>query len=326
MPANVKGFLVRLLPILALCLVDAGCGQEGADPTYRGPRPLPEELKAAYSYTSFTGPVKERVLKERSTYTKRQISFPSTHNILPGQRDILIDYYDLKGDGKKPVILVLPILGGSNDVEDSFARYFVQHGFSAALVHRQEKKDLVDGLESIDANLRQIVFDHRQAIDWIETRDELDASRIGVFGISMGAIKGALISALDERIGASVLALAGGDIPYLLTYSNEPGIARRRTEYLAEHQLTLAALQETLNRKITCDPIHFAEYIDARKVLMVLALFDKTVPFEKGRELKEKMGDPESIYLFSGHYTSILFKNYVKYKARKFYERTLPKR
>jgi pimeloyl-ACP methyl ester carboxylesterase len=326
MAATVKGFLDRFFPLLAFCLAGIGCGQDGADPTYSGPKTLPEELKAAYSYTRFTGPVTERILKERATYTKWQISFPSTHNILPGQRDILIDYYDLKGDGKKPVILVLPILGGSNDVEDSFARYFVQHGFSAALVHRQEKKDLVDGLESIDANLCQIIFDHRQAIDWIETRDELDASRIGVFGISMGAIKGALISALDERVGASVLALAGGNIPYLLTYSDEPGIARRRAEYLSENQLTLADLQAELTRKITCDPIHFAEYIDAGKVLMVLALFDQTVPFEKGRELQVKMGDPETIYLFSGHYTSILFKNYIKYKARKFYERTFPKR
>jgi pimeloyl-ACP methyl ester carboxylesterase len=326
MAANAKGFQVRLLPILAFCLAGVGCVQEGAGPAYSGPRPLPEELKAAYSYTRFTGPVTERILKERSTYTKRRISFPSTHNILPGQRDILIDYYDLKGDGKKPVILVLPILGGGNAVEDSFARYFVQHGFSAALVHRQKQNDLVDGLASIDANLRQIVFDHRQAIDWIETRDELDASRIGVFGISMGAIKGALISALDERVGASVLALAGGNIPYLLTYSNEPGIARRRDEYLTEHQLTVEDLQEELTRKITCDPIHFAEYIDAGKVLMVLALFDETVPFEQGRELKEKMGGPETIYLLSGHYTSILFKNYIKYKTRKFFERTLPKR
>jgi hypothetical protein len=326
MVANAKGFLDRLLLVLAFCLAVVGCGREGADPDYSGPKSLPEELKAAYSYPRFTGPVTERILKERTTYTKRQISFPSAHNILPGQHDILIDYYDLKGDGKKPVILVLPILGGGNSVADSFARYFVQHGFSAALVHRQKQKDIGDGLESIDANLCQIIFDHRQAIDWIETRDELDASRIGVFGISMGAIKGALISALDERVGASVLALVGGDIPYLLTYSNEPGIARRRAEYLSEHQLTRAALQAELTRKITCDPSHFAEYIDAGKVLMVLALFDQTVPFEKGRELKEKMGGPETIYLISGHYTSILFKNYIKYKARKFFEHTLPKR
>ena len=171
-----------------------------------------------------------------------------------------------------------------------------------------------------------VVGHFTEAIDWIETREELDASRIGVFGISMGAIKGALISALDERVGASVLALAGGDIPYLLTYSDEPGIARRRDGYLQEHHLTLAELQEELDRKITCDPIHYAEYIDAEKVLMVLAFFDQTVPLEKGRELKEKMGNPETIYLFSGHYSSVLFKNYIKYKARKFFARMLPKR
>lgn len=319
-------FIITGLLALLLTLAGAACFQVAPDPTYSGPGSLPDELRAAYSYTRFKGSVTERILEERSTYTKRQISLPSSHNILPGPRDILIDYYDLKGDGKKPVILVLPILGGGNAVADSFARYFAKHGFSVALVHRQKQGDLVDDLGSIDANLRQIVFDHRQAIDWIETRDELDASRIGVFGVSMGAIKGALISALDERVGASVLALVGGDIPYLLTYSNEPGIARRRAEYLQEHQLTLAELQEELARKITCDPIHYAEHIDAGKVLMVLALFDQTIPFKKGRELKEKMGNPETIYLLSGHYTSVLFKNYIKYKARKFFERMLQER
>lgn len=325
MAASAKTTLVRLVSLLAFCLAGAGCAHLTAAPNYDGPRSLPGEFEAAYSYTRFTGSVTERILEERSTYTKRQISFPSTHNILPGQRDILIDYYDLNGDGKKPIIMVLPILGGGNSVADSFARYFAKHGFSVALVHRDKGKEFLDDLASIDAYLRQLVFDHRQAIDWIETRAELDASRIGVFGISMGAIKGALISALDERVGASVLALAGGDIPYLLTYSDEPGIARRRAGYLKEHQLTPAELREDLARKINCDPIHYAEYIDAGKVLMVLALFDQTMPFEKGMELKEKMGNPETIYLFSGHYTSVLFKNYIKYKARKFFARMLPR-
>jgi hypothetical protein len=47
---------------------------------------------------------------------------------------------------------------------------------------------------------------------------------------------------------------------------------------------------------------------------------------EKGRELREKIGNPEAIYLFSGHYTAALFKNYIKHQARKFFERMLAER
>jgi len=322
MTAHAKATPERLL-LTAFCLFVSGCIHIPADPGYGGPRPLPEKLKADYAYSRYQGSFSEKILEESSRFTIREISFPSTHNIFPVQHDIHIDYYALKGDGKKPVILVLPILGGGNSVGASFARYFAHHGYAAVLVHRENHHDLIDEPEVVDNVLRQIVFDHKQALDWIESRPELDASRIGVFGTSMGAIKAALIDALDDRIGASVLALAGGDIPYLLTYSEEKGIAERRNRYLRERKMNLEEFHQELAPKITCDPIRYAEYMDAGKVLMILALFDKIAPIEKGRELREKIGNPETIYLVSGHYSSILFKNYVKYKARKFFDRML---
>lgn len=325
MSSIAKNTLVRLLAFVAFCSVVGGCVHFKADPEYGGPKALPQKERENFTYTPYEGRFEEKILENGSTYILRQIRFPSTHNILPVERDILIDYYQLKGPGKKPVILILPVLGGSNSVEESFAKYFAHHGFSAALVHRQDNYK-ADNLEFLDPNLRQMVFDHKQALDWIETREELDASRIGVFGISMGGIKAALLTALDDRIGASVLAMAGGDIPYILANSNERGIAKIRERYMRERRLTRKELQKKLSRRITTDPMRYAENIDADKVLMILAMFDGTVPIEKGKELQEKIGNPETVYLLSGHYTAALFKNLIKYKARKFFERTLPKR
>ena len=171
--------------------------------------------------------------------------------------------------------------------------------------------------------MRQIVFDHKQAIDWIESRPELDASRIGVFGVSMGGIKSALISALDQRIATSVIALAGGDLPYILAHTDERRIKKERDTLLQEKDLTVQELQKELNEKIECDPINYAQYIDASKTLMILAYFDSTVHFHKGKELKEKIGNPETIYLLSGHYSAIIYLPYVKYQARKFLQRQL---
>lgn len=325
MTAHAKATPVQLL-LTVFCLFVSGCIHVPADLEYGGPSPLPEELRASYAYSRYQGSFREKIIEESSRFTIREISFPSTHNILPVQHDIHIDYYALKGDGKRPVILVLPVLGGGNSVAASFARYFAHHGYAAVLVHRENHYDLIDEPEAVDNVLRQIVFDHKQALDWIESRPELDASRIGVFGTSMGAIKAALIDALDDRIGASVFALAAGDIPYLLTYSEEKGIAKRRNRFLKERQMTLEDFHQGLARNITCDPIRYAEHMDAGKVLMILALFDEIAPIEKGNELREKIGNPETIYLLSGHYTAIPFKNYVKYKARKFFDRMLTDR
>lgn len=326
MGAPAMAALFRLLPLLTLGLALAGCVRVAADSAYPGPQPLPEALQAEFAYERLSATVSEAVLEEGPTYTKKRINLPSGHNILPGAHDIVIDYYQLKGEGKRPVVMVLPILGGGNAVAESFARYFAKHGFAVTLVHRQKKNHFADDLENADAKLRQIVFDHRQAIDWIESRPELDAGRIGVFGISMGGIKGALLHAIDQRIGASVLALVGGDLPSILTHSKDRAIAKRRAAYLQKHQLTPAQMQEQLAREIGNDPLYLAPHIDADQVLLILALFDGTIPLTQGLELREAMGTPETIFLFSGHYSAVLFKNYVKYRARTFFEWMLPER
>jgi dienelactone hydrolase len=315
--------LTGLSTLFVLWLSMAGCIHLPAEPGYGGPKPLSEETRADYAYRRYQGSYTEKILEQNRHYTLKRISFPSNHIILPQQHDITIDYYAIDAAEKVPVILVLPILGGSNNIASSFARYFTRHGFAAAVVHRQKIYPKQEFLKEIDKLLCQIVFDHKQAIDWVESRPELDASRIGVFGVSMGGIKGALISALDPRIGASVLVLAAGDLPYILARSNDKGIIKRRNALLAEKTLTPEQLQQELTEKIRCDPINYAEHIDADKTLMILARFDAVVPYHKGLELKEKIGNPETILLWSGHYSAIVYIYYVKYQSRKFLQQHL---
>ena len=41
-------------------------------------------------------------------------------------------------------------------------------------------------------------------VDYLETRDDVDKSRIGLFGVSKGGIETYLAAAVDERIAAAV--------------------------------------------------------------------------------------------------------------------------
>lgn len=315
---------ISQIPLIVLLLFIGGCSHFSADPEYSQPTAIPEKIEASYAHHKYQGEYKNRLLDKNSDYTLQQITFASSHNILQLQHDITIDYYALNSaEEKKPIILVLPIFGGNNNIASIFARYFAEHGFATAIVHRQNRYKKMGYLMRPNQIMRQIVFDHKQAIDWIESRPELDASRIGVFGVSMGGIKAALISALDKRIAASVIALAGGDLPYILAHTDERKIKRERERLLAQRDITTQQLQQELSGKIECDPINYAQYIDARKTLMILALFDNTVSFHKGLELKEKIGVPETIYLLSGHYSAIIYLPYVQYQARKFLQRQL---
>jgi pimeloyl-ACP methyl ester carboxylesterase len=300
----------------------ASCAHLPMDSQYQGPAPLPPALEQEYSYPAYTGSYDEQVLEEEETFVIKRITFPSTRNLIPAG-PIAIDYYDIKDEEKHPVIMVLPILGGNNAIARIFAAYFADNGYAAVIVHRQREYKKIKQLNRVDQVLRQMVLDHRQVLDWIETRKELDPERTGVFGVSMGGIKAALVSALDKRVSASVLALAGGDLAYILTHSTERGVKKRRLKYMEANKLTLDQFYHKLETTIGCDPMKYASHINAAQSMMILALFDRAVPFQKGRELRERIGSPETIYLVSGHYSAILYLYYVRRSALDFFRKKL---
>ena len=88
---------------------------------------------------------------------------------------------------------------------------------------------------------------------------------------------------------------------------------------MKNRQLTPEALRAELQKGMTCDPIHFAQYVDPSKVLLVLAAMDSTVPIKKGLELRAKMGKPQTIVVASGHYTAALYLPYLRYRTVRFF-------
>jgi formylglycine-generating enzyme required for sulfatase activity/tRNA A-37 threonylcarbamoyl transferase component Bud32/predicted esterase len=76
-----------------------------------------------------------------------------------------------------------------------------------------------DGMDSDVANTSSDWRDHvimwakdaSRAIDYIESRPDLDHSKIAYYGYSWGAVMGAIIPAVDPRINVAVLALGGLD-------------------------------------------------------------------------------------------------------------------
>lgn len=316
--------------LLALGSVSC-CTRTGPGRGYPGPLPLPEHVSREYSrpkLRQFT--VDEEVIESGGSYTIRRVTLKGlccepTLADKPARHAITLDCYVPSSNDTSPVptVLVLPILGGDYTVSRIFAAYFARKGLAALIVHRQKKCRRFDSIDELDGVLRHTVLSHRQVIDWIETRPEFDADRIGVFGVSMGAIKGALLTALDSRIKASVLGLAGGDLPYILTCSGEPGVASKRRRFLDEHGLTPDELYTRLKERIACDPLNYAQHADARNVLLIVASLDKCVPAVAGRRLRLEMGGPESVTLLAGHYSAVVYLPYMRRRAAKFLKKRL---
>jgi len=311
---------IRFLPI-AVVLLAPGCCSHFRCANERAVRPLPPEVAKQFSRPALPeATLSEAGLEISEHYLLSRFELAAITNGSCTNRTLVLDCFLPHGRSNSPVIVILPMLGGTYPLEKFFARYFARHGFASVLVHREDYENTPTSAPELNNLFRQCVLDNKRAIDWMETRPEFDTSRLGVFGVSMGAIKGALLTPLDPRIDASVLAMPGGDLPYILTYTTERGIARRRGEVMKNRQLTPEALRAELQQGMTCDPILFAQYVDPSKVLLVLAAMDSTVPIKKGLELRAKMGKPQTIVVASGHYTAALYLPYLRYRTVRFFK------
>ena len=319
-----KGHIIRKV-ILAHILVTGlvllpSCAHYKCDPDYAGPAPRPAEMLEYYSYPKHDIEAEVAKIGEKKNYITKRIEFPSAINFY-GTDNIKIDYYEQKKAGKYPTVLILPISGGVDFCVKSFARHFASHGFNCAAVHNREAEpDETESAEEIENYFRQTVLDNRQALDFLVAREEVDANKLGCLGLSLGGIKASLLAGVDERLKCCVLGLAGGSIADITVSSGEKEI-RESVKKFVKDDVTVEDIHMELSNKIMTDPLKLAEYIDARNVLMYIASFDRVVPRKCGDKLREAIGRPEAIYLFSGHYTSFLYLPYAEATSLSFFKK-----
>jgi hypothetical protein len=304
--------------ILATVLV-LGCATRKLTPGYPGPVPLPQSISHSFSYEKDIGVVDSTLIRQTPDYALTRVRMERGEKASP----IVMDYFKNLTPGKKAVILVLPILGGENVHANQFALFFAENGYSGIVLHRQKDFKSWFNFDTVDEMTRDVVVDIRKVLDWIDTRPELSAESIGILGISLGGMGALFSAAVDPRIKAAVIMLTGGDIPYILTHSDEKRIREKRIPYMKKEMLTPEMFHARMKETIGLDPLGVAPYMDAEKVLLMLALFDRVIPFETGQALQRAMGGPETVYLFSGHYTAGLFFSHAKRKSLTFFNKHL---
>jgi hypothetical protein len=289
----------------------------------RAAAPVPAETRDRFAGALIPlAPEPRGPLIVEGQHVVERLSLASPRNADTARR-VAIDVYRPSTGAPRPVLLLLPSAGGSYWIERSFARYFADRGYAAILLRREKLRPGEKLIEAVDDLLRQSVIDGARVLDWVATRPDLDPQRVGLFGISMGGIKGALLAPLEPRIGAAVLGLAGGDLPVILTQTTEPGIAAERAAWLARSGLDLAGAERELRRVLEHDPLDHAVHADPRRYLLILARFDRAVPVANGWQLWAALGKPATIVLPTGHYTAVLAIPWLKPAILEFFNSAL---
>jgi dienelactone hydrolase len=129
---------------------------------------------------------------------------------------ILLKSTDTKG--RHPVVIALHGTGGNKSNMLALCEQLTARGFIAVAIdgryhgERAPTKGAYDAaiLRAYDEPGREhpffydTVWDVMRLIDYLETRDDVDAKRIGLIGISKGGIETYLAAAVDPRITAAV--------------------------------------------------------------------------------------------------------------------------
>jgi dienelactone hydrolase len=315
---------VVLLALLAGLMLGlgGGCAHVGLSARYTGPRELPAELAAYYSYPPRPIEATVQMSRQEEKYDILQIEFPSALNVF-GSENIRVDYYRGRRPGRRPTVLLLPISGGIDFAVRSFARQFTANGIHCAIVHnRRVKIEQTQSAEEVEAYFRQTVLDNRQVLDYLVTRPEVDPNRLGCLGLSLGALKAVLLAAVDRRIQCAVVGLAGGSIADIALNSREKRL-RNYIDQLQAMGVPSDMIHTELQGKVQTDPLRLAPYLDAGRTLLFLAAFDQVVPAWTGKQLRRALGRPQTIYLLAGHYTSYLYLPYAQWEALRFVKKKL---
>ncbi len=122
--------------------------------------------------------------------------------------------------------------------------------------------------------ITQDVIDYRRAIDYLESRPEVDRERIGIFGGSLGGWVGSILAAVDGRIKAAILS-----VPACETTTSQSPAGR------------------------VANAVNFYPRLKPSSVLMVLAEKDRPARNRRDRMLFTLIpGEKDLIVYASGHY------------------------
>jgi pimeloyl-ACP methyl ester carboxylesterase len=288
--------------------------------SYSGPEALPARL--AERFTVYSEPVEPQsdALRERRAFVVREVVLPEVVGGAgqPRLDEVRFEYYDIEGDAVTPVVIVLPIANGNMLVSRYFARYFAARGWATLAVDRVNDP-MARMLENPESVIRRNILDYRRILDWAEGESELGP--VGIFGLSFGGMAAVMLAALDERVDAVVAAMAGGDLPYLMMNTSYRAVTRRVQRALRETGLSRERMEQRLENLIASDPLAFAPYVNAEDILLIMTRTDMIVPIETQEWLRRELGEPETLYLPTGHRTSVFYFPLLRSSAFSFFER-----
>lgn len=290
--------LLHLGVLFVLVVTATGCARtQNAEPA----RVIPYEQLYAYDKDlPLNAEVKEQ--QRGNGYVIYRVQYTSVHD----KRVPAWWCVPTSGTPPYPCVIIMHGYGGDKNGLQMLAPAFAARGMATLAIDAEYHGDRKQPGSDIfspyiyrnrDAFI-QTVIDLRRAIDFLQSRQEIDGKRIGYIGLSMGGILGGILAGVDGRVQAPILIVAGGDWGYLFANSQHPTSVQLR-----EKNPELFKNPQRINEVFgPMDPVNWVARISPRPLLMINGKDDQIVPKECTERLFAAAKEPKEIlWLDGGH-------------------------
>jgi dienelactone hydrolase len=243
--------------------------------------PTPEwtKLQAAYDYPAGT-PQVEEFPKAHPNAMMVKIKFTGVNN-KPAEGIFLRP----KAEGTYPCALLLHGLTNNKEIIiKMFGDMLLARNFAVLALdaphHGAERRPNQQywSRRLVSTTVREGDRNYRRALDWLTERPDIDSSRIGLIGYSMGSIMGSILGAVDDRISAFALCVGGDPLRFLA-----------RTTPVARREAMLYA-----------SPSLYIEHITPRPVVFFNGTRDAVIPQPAAKLLHGAAKDPKQVVWYNG--------------------------
>jgi dienelactone hydrolase len=240
------------------------------------------------------------------------LTFPSLITTpFPENNMVYAEYYVPRNLKTFPATVVLDITGGDQSLSRTISSYLASRGIGCLFVQmayygprrppeskvRLLSPDIKHTLKAI----QQTVLDIRSAIAWLEQRNDVDKTRLGITGTSLGSMIGALSAEMEPSVTKVVVLLGGGGL--IEGYYDHPQalIVRKAFELFGGTKKQLVDLLAPV------DPLTHAENLKTKQLLQIAGRNDVIVPPIMAQALWEKSGKQQIQWYDCGHYTAAFY-------------------
>jgi len=306
-----RGRLGRLiLPVFL-----AACGAIGQEQV--APERITVPAERSFGGQAFTY---ERVFREKlKNHLIYDVRFPSpvvspheANNTVPGE---LFVPAGATRDGTFPAVLCMHILNGNFELsrmlctrlsESGVIAFFFKQPYYGERGGETGRKIMATGADVFIGAMEQGILDARRALDILQAMPETDAGKVGITGISLGALQATTVCGVDPRIHKAFLTLAGSDLRQVVLTSRETrGIREAIAAFPPEDQKRVWACIERQEPLAAQDALR--RLASAGRLRIVCAENDQVLPPEGGRKLAEAAGCADQVIWLKNmdHYTAM---------------------